>query len=99
MIRSISYRLVVKTSLSFRYILKWNAIALIAAMSTAGGLRDNRGVWDLRGFQGIGIVVTPFSSCRIFRRLSLMSCRYVVFHVGRISAIWTLSTSLSVPLP
>jgi len=49
-IRLILYRLIVKTLLSFRYILKWNAIALIIAMSIVGGLPNNRGVCDFRDF-------------------------------------------------
>ena len=43
-IRLISYKLVIKTSLSFLYILKWKAIALIAVISTIGELRGNGGI-------------------------------------------------------
>jgi len=46
----ILYRLIIKTLLSFWYILKWNAIALIIAMSMVGGLTNNRGVCDFRDF-------------------------------------------------
>ena len=40
----ILYKLVMKTSLSFLYILKWKAIVLIMVIFTAGGLHNNRGV-------------------------------------------------------
>ena len=43
MIRLISYKLVIKTSLSFLYILKWKAIALIAAISTVEGSPAGKG--------------------------------------------------------
>ena len=44
MIWLILYKLVVKTLLSFLYILKWKAIALIAVIFTTEGLYNNEGV-------------------------------------------------------
>ena len=44
-------KLVIKTLLSFLYILKWKAMALIIVIFTIGGLHDNRGVWDFRAFR------------------------------------------------
>jgi len=62
----ILYRLVIKTLLSFWYILKWNVIALITAISIVGGLTDNRGVCNFRDFWGTGVIITSFSSYYIF---------------------------------
>jgi len=41
-------------------------MALIAVISTIGGLCGSRGVHGLGGFWCISVVFTPFSSCCIF---------------------------------
>ena len=68
-------------------------------MSTIGGLYNTGSVRNLRALQGISVIITPFNSCRIFQRLSLISYQYVLFHTSQICAIWLLSMSLSILLP